>query len=90
VYPSGLLRVKAGNVRETPLADIYYHSPIFQDWRNLGKYKGKCGVCEFLFICGDSRLRACAVTGDYLESEPFFNIIVKITILYRCDTNMNG
>ena len=30
VYPSGLLPVKAGNVRMTPLADIYQNSPIFQ------------------------------------------------------------
>jgi radical SAM protein with 4Fe4S-binding SPASM domain len=77
VYPSGLLPVKAGNVRETPLADIYRHSPIFQDLRNPDKYKGKCGVCEFRFVCGGSRSRAYAVTGDYLESEPFCVYIPK-------------
>jgi radical SAM protein with 4Fe4S-binding SPASM domain len=77
VYPSGLLPVKAGNVRETPLADIYRHSPIFQDLRNPDKYKGKCGACEFRFVCGGSRSRAYAVTGDYLESEPFCVYIPK-------------
>lgn len=71
VYPSGLLPVKAGNVRETPLAEIYRESPIFQSLRNPDLYKGKCGVCEFRHVCGGSRSRAYAMTGDYLESEPF-------------------
>jgi AdoMet-dependent heme synthase len=77
VYPSGLLPVKAGNVRETPLSDIYRHSPIFQHLRNPDKYKGKCGVCEYRFVCGGSRSRAYAITGDYLESEPFCVYIPK-------------
>ncbi|MEH7381739.1 TIGR04053 family radical SAM/SPASM domain-containing protein [Bacillus sp. JJ1533] len=71
VYPSGLLPVIAGNVRETPLAEIYRESPIFKDLRNPDKYKGKCGVCEFRHVCGGSRCRAYAMTGDYMESEPF-------------------
>lgn len=71
VYPSGLLPVKAGNVRETPLAEIYRKSSIFKDLRNPDKYKGKCGVCEFRHVCGGSRSRAYAMTGDYMESEPF-------------------
>lgn len=71
VYPSGLLPVNAGNIRETPLAEIYRNSPIFQDLRNPDKYKGKCGVCEYRYVCGGSRSRAFAMTGDYMESEPF-------------------
>jgi radical SAM protein len=77
VYPSGLLPVKAGNVRETPLAEIYRESPIFQSLRNPDLYKGKCGVCEFRHVCGGSRSRAYAMTGDYLESEPFCVYIPK-------------
>lgn len=77
VYPSGLLPVKAGNVREQPLAEIYRNSPIFQSLRNPDLYKGKCGVCEFRHVCGGSRSRAYAMTGDYLESEPFCVYIPK-------------
>ncbi|MGG5253295.1 TIGR04053 family radical SAM/SPASM domain-containing protein [Neobacillus sp. SM06] len=77
VYPSGLLPVKAGNIRETPLAEIYRESPIFKSLRNPDLYKGKCGVCEFRHVCGGSRSRAYAVTGDYLESEPFCIYIPK-------------
>lgn len=77
VYPSGLLPVKAGNVREQPLAEIYRESPIFKDLRNPDKYKGKCGLCEFRYVCGGSRSRAFAMTGDYMESEPFCVYIPK-------------
>lgn len=71
VYPSGFLPVLAGNVRNIPLADIYRHSPIFTSLRDPNQYKGKCGVCEYREVCGGSRARAYAVTGDYLESDPF-------------------
>jgi AdoMet-dependent heme synthase len=71
VYPSGLLPVKAGNVREQPVAEIYRESPIFKALRNPDGFKGKCGQCEFRYVCGGSRSRAYAVTGDYLESEPY-------------------
>ncbi|QHZ47087.1 TIGR04053 family radical SAM/SPASM domain-containing protein [Bacillus sp. NSP9.1] len=70
VYPSGLLPVQARNVREQPLADIYCESAIFKDLRNPDILKGKCGVCEFRHVCGGSRSRAYALTGDYLESDP--------------------
>lgn len=70
VYPSGFLPVCTGNVRERPLVEIYRESPIFKALRNPDNYKGKCGVCPFRNVCGGSRARAYAVTGDYLESEP--------------------
>lgn len=71
VYPSGLLPIKAGNIKEIPLKEIYRESKIFKELRDPNNYKGKCGVCEYRFVCGGSRSRAYAVTGDYLESEPF-------------------
>ncbi len=70
VYPSGFLPLVAGNVRERPLADIYRNSPLFRDLRDPDKLKGKCGRCPYRSLCGGSRARAYAVTGDYLEAEP--------------------
>ena len=70
VYPSGFLPIHAGNIRETPLADIYRNAPIFKALRDTGKLEGKCGACEFKEICGGSRARAYAVTGDPLAQEP--------------------
>ncbi len=71
VYPSGFLPVSAGNVRTTPLAQIYRESPVFLGLRNPHGFKGKCGYCEFNTICAGSRARAYTVTGDYLESDPY-------------------
>ena len=78
VYPSGLLPVKVGNVREQSLATIYRESEVLQNLRNPDNYKGKCGICEFRHVCGGSRSRAYATTGDYMESEPYCVYIPKL------------
>ncbi len=70
VYPSGFLPIHAGNIRETPLADIYRNAPIFKALRDTARLRGKCGACEFKEICGGSRARAYALTGDPLAQEP--------------------
>jgi radical SAM protein len=70
VYPSGFLPIHAGNIRETPLAEIYRNAPIFKALRDTGRLEGKCGACEFKEICGGSRARAYAVSGDPLAQEP--------------------
>jgi radical SAM protein len=71
LFPSGFLPVAGGNVRDDDLVDVYQNSPLFTSLRDQSLLKGKCGVCEFLKFCSGSRARAFAVTGDYLESEPF-------------------
>jgi len=70
VYPSGFLPLSAGNVRTIPLRTIYQISPLFQALRDPNRLKGRCGACEYRAICGGSRSRAYAVTGDYLAEEP--------------------
>jgi len=71
VFPSGFMPVGVGNVRQKSLVDIYQQSPLFNDLRDPHKYEGRCGLCEFVGICGGSRSRAYAVTGDPLAEEPF-------------------
>ena len=71
VYPSGFLPVVAGSIRKEHLPDIYRNSPVFQGLHNPDSFKGRCGVCEYRKICGGSRARAFAYTGDYLETDPF-------------------
>ena len=70
VYPSGFLQIPGGNVREQSVAEIYRNSKIFRDLRDPEKLTGKCGLCEFKQVCGGSRARAYAITGDYLASDP--------------------
>ena len=71
ICPSGFLAIPAGNVRMHRLAEVYRGAPIFRELRDPKALKGKCGRCQFLSICGGSRARAYAVTGDYLASDPF-------------------
>ena len=70
VFPSGFLPIKAGNVRESTLKDIYLNSNLFVELKDPELLKGKCGRCEFRYICGGSRARAYSLTGDYLSAEP--------------------
>ncbi len=70
VFPSGFLPVSAGNVRKQSLAELYRHSPLFTSLRATENLKGKCGVCEFREVCGGSRARAYALTGDIFAEEP--------------------
>ncbi len=71
VFPSGFMPVSVGNVRQKSLVDIYRESPLFNDLRDPSKYEGRCGLCEFVGVCGGSRSRAYALTGDPLAEEPF-------------------
>lgn len=70
IMPSGFLPIVAGNVRSDDLVQAYREAPIFTQLRDRTRLKGKCGVCEYVSVCGGSRSRAYGVTGDYLESEP--------------------
>lgn len=70
VFPSGFLPLAAGNIRAAPLAEIYRNAPLFRQLRDTSNLKGKCGRCEFREICGGSRSRAYALTGDPFEADP--------------------
>lgn len=69
VYPSGFLPLAAGNVRKQNLVDIYRHSKLFRSLRDPDRLKGKCGRCEFRGLCGGSRARAYAESGDPLAAD---------------------
>jgi len=70
VFPSGFLPQAAGSIREQSLADIYRNSPVFRALRDSSRLEGKCGACEFKEICGGSRSRAYALTGNPHAEEP--------------------
>lgn len=70
VYPSGFLPLVAGNVRDTAIASIYRDSPLFRRLRDADALGGKCGHCPFRQVCGGSRARAYAQTGDFMAEDP--------------------
>ena len=71
VYPCGYLPALAGDLRKQPFADIWATSVVFNQLRDTGNLKGKCGCCEFRNVCMGCRARAFAATGDFLDEEPF-------------------
>ncbi|MGC9134004.1 TIGR04053 family radical SAM/SPASM domain-containing protein [Caldisphaera sp.] len=69
VYPSGFLPYPAGNIKTRSIIDIYRNSELFKKLRS-SQIKGKCGLCEFKNMCGGSRARSFAYTGDPLDEDP--------------------
>jgi AdoMet-dependent heme synthase len=70
VYPSGFLPLAAGNVRNHPLRDLYRNAALFRSLRVPAQFNGKCGYCEYREVCGGSRARAFAHSGNALDSDP--------------------
>lgn len=70
VHPSGFLTASAGDMRAKTLNDIYRTSALLNDLRDPSLLGGRCGRCEFAPVCGGSRSRAFATTGDPLAEDP--------------------
>ena len=70
VTPSGFLPLCAGNVREEDPLAIYRESPLFVRLRETAALGGRCGACDMKDLCGGSRGRAFAATGDPMAEDP--------------------
>lgn len=71
ICPAGFLPLAVGNVRRDRVADVYRNSPVFQALHDPEQFHGRCGACEYHALCGGSRARAYAATGDPLGEDPF-------------------
>lgn len=70
ICPAGFLPLAAGNVRRDSLAEVYRSAPLFASLHQPSSFAGKCGRCEHRVICGGSRSRAFAASGDPLAEDP--------------------
>ncbi len=70
IHPSGFLPIACGDVRSSSLADVYRSHPLFVSLRDARSFDGKCGRCPYAAICGGSRARAYARSGDPCASDP--------------------
>jgi radical SAM protein with 4Fe4S-binding SPASM domain len=70
VAPSGFLPLAAGDVRTSSAVDVYRDAPLFRALRDPARLRGRCGRCAWRAVCGGSRARAYALTGDPLGEEP--------------------
>jgi radical SAM protein len=68
VYPAGFLPQPLGNVKNQPIAEIYRDTPLLIEIR-AANFSGRCGYCEYADLCGGSRARAFADTGDALGED---------------------
>ena len=75
VLPCSYFPLPAGNIRQQSFREIWENSTLFKELRDFKSYKGSCGSCEYVNVCGGCRARAYAVTGDYLAEEPFCNYV---------------
>ncbi len=87
VCPSGFLPLSAGNVKGQPLDGIYRDSPLFQKLRDTDSLNGKCGKCGYRRLCGGSRARAYALTGDVMGADPFCAYIPRELAASRTSLN---
>jgi radical SAM protein len=71
ICPAGFLPLAVGNVRRDRVADMYRNAPVFQALHDPSTFEGRCGVCDYRTLCGGSRSRAFAATGNPLETDPF-------------------
>lgn len=70
IQPSPFLPLSAGNVRTHDIVHVYRNAPLFRELRDRARLKGKCRLCEYRDLCGGSRARAYALTGDWLAADP--------------------
>jgi radical SAM protein len=70
IFPAGFLPLCCGQFPKDSVVETYQKHPTFLALRDADRLKGRCGACEYRYVCGGSRARAYAVTGDPLETEP--------------------
>ena len=77
VLPCSYFPKSAGNIKQSDFKEIWEESELFLELRDFKSYKGSCGNCEYVNVCGGCRARSYAMTGDYLAEEPFCSYIPK-------------
>jgi radical SAM protein with 4Fe4S-binding SPASM domain len=69
-FPSRYLPLFGGDVTRQSLSEVYRDSSLFVSLRDSSRLKGKCGRCPARNVCGGSRARAYAMTGDLFAADP--------------------
>jgi radical SAM protein with 4Fe4S-binding SPASM domain len=70
ICPRGFLPMRRGSVRNGGLVETYRHDEVFRQLRDAERLEDHCGRCEFRAVCGGSRSRAFAATGNPFSGDP--------------------
>ena len=69
IFPAGFLPLSLGNVKSDNIVQVYRENALLKDIR-AARFHGRCGECEYADLCGGSRSRAFAASGDALGEDP--------------------
>ena len=83
ICPAGFLPLPVGSVLTDNIVDIYRDAPLFRQLHDPTHFEDRCGVCDYRTLCGGSRARAFAATGNPLASDPFCQYEPKIPAIIR-------
>lgn len=71
VYPCRRMPILAGNLMETPLAELYYRSDVFRALRDLQRISDGCNGCRYAGVCrGGAKCISYAMTGAPFTADP--------------------
>ena len=65
-----IMTLEVGDLRKEKLKDVWENAELFKVIRNRENLKGKCGKCQYRYICGGCRRRAYTYTGDIMAADP--------------------
>jgi radical SAM protein with 4Fe4S-binding SPASM domain len=79
VQTCGFLDIPAGNLVDNSynFAKIWRESKFLNEIRDTAVYKGKCGECEYVEVCGGCKARAMTMMGSYLAGDPVCGYVPK-------------
>lgn len=69
-FPGRYLPLSGGNVTRQALHEVYLGSSLFTSLRDSSQLAVKCGRCPVCKVCGGSRARTYAMTGDLFAEDP--------------------
>ena len=80
IQPSGFLPLTCGDIRIDSLLAVYRNHRLMRRFRNPDSFVGKCGKCDYRLLCGGSRARAYAMSGDPFASDPSCSYVAASSI----------
>ncbi|MDP6555066.1 MAG: radical SAM protein [Pirellulaceae bacterium] len=71
LYPCRRMPIRAGNLMETPLVELYYENALFRALRDRNHISDGCQGCFYSKLCrGGLKCLSYAVTGDPFRADP--------------------
>jgi radical SAM protein with 4Fe4S-binding SPASM domain len=70
VTPCPYIELSAGNLADGGFWKVWEQSRLFQSLRDPELLEGRCGGCEYKYLCGGCRARALVDAGNLMGEDP--------------------